>query len=286
MDNKTKRNNNEGRRLRKEKHSGLKLLAGALVLTGTCSALFYGVSSSVLAMELGKAESLPGASTVYSTPGRTEGTASEKAHYTVKEDSLANEKATANDLTLDEAAAIGVKLLEHLFETTLDDAYVYMSYYSGTETFPRAFWSGDVRMTGEQRTPDNTAYSFSIDAVTGEYMDASYSRRLQEDVALGADSSLSDSPDYKNLAQEFTKEKELLRTEVSKVEYNCQGYSDNDPDITFQVYGQDNDRVILTFSRYDKIFKGMITGSSLDITESASEGLSGEVENADALPAE
>lgn len=265
----------------------MKLLAAALAVTGTCSLLAFGISQSVLAMELGKTENVK---TQYPSVCQTETNTENKEtkrNYTVLDDSLYdNSQRLESQLTRDEAAEIGVKLVEELYDINLDGTYIYMGYMSGTETFPRAFWSGDIRLTGQERKPGDDGYSFMIDAVTGEYFSASSSRVLSDTVDLGLDASLEkDNSEFQAIVKSFVEQKQLLDTPVSKVLYNCQGYESNDPSITFDVYGEDGKRLLVTYSRYDKTFRGIGFNASLVISEKAFEDLEEKLnENAVIMP--
>lgn len=247
------------------------MMLSAAVITGVVAGTFFLVSNSAVAMEIGRTENFQ---TVYpeeqEVASDTLNTlkAQETLTCTILDDPLAGgEEPTANELTKEEAALIGVKMVEEIYEVNLDDAFVYMSYDASTGHYPRACWSGDIRMTDKKRTPGDTCYSFSIDAVTGEYHLTAYGRVLEVDVPLGADSSLKESDDFKDLAKSFVEEHQLLNAPVSKVEYNCQGYASNDPDITFYVYAEDGERVNITFSRYDKKVKGIMFEASIRIIE-------------------
>lgn len=250
----------------KRKKSGMGMLTLGLALTGICSVLFYGISSSVLAMELNKTETIP---TVYpvSAKEKTEITVP-PANFTLLDDALIeSHEAKSNELTKKEAAQTGVAMVEKLFGLDLDGAYVYMGYYEATEDFPRNSWSADIRLSDKERKPEDTSYSFSLDAVTGEFFTVSGSRTLNIKTELGMNSSLVNDTEFQNLVQKFVEDHQLLKAAVGRVEYNCQGYSSNDPDITFYVYDENGERVNITFSRYDKTFKGIEFESSIRITE-------------------
>lgn len=89
----------------------------------------------------------------------------------------------------------------------LEGAYVYMMYYPGTETFPRAFWSADV-LFEEAQKPESTRWGYMIDAVTGELFNIGYSRQLDANPPLGYDGALE--KDYSVYA-------ELARRKVESV---------------------------------------------------------------------
>lgn len=154
-----------------------------------------------------------------------------------------------------------------------EGANVYMSYDSGTVTFPRAFWDGDVRFGEEVKTDDDT-WHFFIDAVTGELFMLSCSETLDVDVQLGYDSSLENNYGvYAEAAKEIAERCDLVGGPVADVKYGSQGYGSNNPDITMEVYGENGQIANLTFSRYNQRFLGLITDTSRVITDRAMEDL-------------
>lgn len=194
-------------------------------------------------------------------------------------DSLNTGTPTDTDLTMEEAAEAGNQYLKNIFGLDLEGAYVYMHYYPGTATFPRAFWSGDVLFQKEQK-PESTRWTYMIDAVTGELFNICHSRRLEVNVPLGYDKALEkDYSIYAELARKKVEEWKLIDSPVEKVEYNCQGYSGNDPTIAVNVIGKNGEIINMDFSRYDQTFLGLITDSSRKVTESALENLFGEMES-------
>lgn len=205
-----------------------------------------------------------------------------KVNYTVNMDSLNTGTPTDTDLTMEEAAEAGAQYLRNIFGLDLEGAYVYMTYDPGTETFPRAFWSGDVLFQKEQ-TPESTRWTYIVDAVTGELFNIGHSRQLAVSVSLGYDAALEkDYQLYAELAKKKVEESELIDSPVDRVEYNCQGYSGNDPTIAVNVIGKNGEIVNMDFSRYDQTFLGLITDTSLKITESAFDSAVGEVETVEA----
>ena len=153
-----------------------------------------------------------------------------------------------------------------------------MMYNAGTETFPRAFWSADVLFEKEQ-TPESTRWNYMIDAVTGELFNISHGRQLDASPSLDYDAALEKNYGiYAELAKKKVEECRLLASPIDRVEYGCQGYGGNDPDISVEVIGENGEIVNMTFSRYDQTLLGIITDTSLRITESALEDVSGEFE--------
>ena len=109
-----------------------------------------------------------------------------------------------------------------------------------------------------------------IDAVTGELFHISRHIELDESVPLDLDAALkNDYHLYAELSQEKVEEWELMNSPVDRVEYNCQGYSGNNPTIAVDVIGENGEIINMSFSRYDNTFLGLITDSSRKITESA-----------------
>lgn len=277
----------------------LKLAAATAAIIGAGTILFYSVSEVTLAANEGKVETVattyqvPDSSeTVLPVQGEKEETKDEKkeanreekvkANYTVSLDSLNTGTPADTDLTMEEAAETGAQYLRNLFGLDLDGAYVYMSYFPGTQTFPRPFWSSDVLFQKEQK-PESTRWTYMIDAVTGELFDICYGRQLAVSVPLGYDAALEkDHSLYTELAKKKVEECRLTDSPVDRVEYNCQGYSGNDPTITVDVIAENGEIVNLTFSRYDQAFLGLITDTSRRVSESALEHLAGETENVEA----
>ena len=103
---------------------------------------------------------------------------------------------------------------------------------------------------------------------------------MEVNVPLGYDKALEkDYSIYAELARKKVEEWKLIDSPVEKVEYNCQGYSGNDPTIAVNVIGKNGEIINMDFSRYDQTFLGLITDSSRKVTESVLENLFGEMES-------
>lgn len=266
----------------------LKLTAATFAIIGAGTLLFNSAAEMALAANNGKVETVPTsyqvADSLEATLPKSEikGESGGKANYSVSMDSLNTGTPTDTDLTMEEAAEIGTQYLHKVFGLDLEGAYVYMSYNSGTETFPRAFWSGDVLFQKEQ-TPKSTRWGYMIDAVTGELFNIGYDRQLDVSVSLDYDAALEkDYSIYAELAKKKVEEYKLLDSSIDRVEYNCQGYAGNDPTIAVDVIGKNGEIVNMDFSRYDQTFLGLITDTSRKITESAFDSAVGEVESVEA----
>ena len=260
--------------------SYLKVAAAALLVSGIGAGVFGMAASAGAEKQLDSVEKIP---TSYQVPAVFSGpevpTAAEveevgtALQYQVAESSLNTGTPTETDLTMEEAAALGMKYLEDIMGFDKEGANVYMSYDSGTVTFPRAFWDGDVRFGEEVKTDDDT-WHFFIDAVTGELFMLSCSETLDVDVPLGYDSSLENNYGvYAEAAKEIAERCDLVGGPVADVKYGSQGYGSNNPDITMEVYGENGQIANLTFSRYNQRFLGLITDTSRVITDRAMEDL-------------
>ena len=261
----------------------LKLTAATLAIIGAGTIIFNSAAEVTLAANGGKVEKVPTSYQVSDSletalpQSEIKGESGGKANYSVSMDSLNTGTPTNVDLTMEEAAEAGTGYLRDIFGLDLEGAYVYMSYCPGTETFPRAFWSGDVLFQKEQ-TPESTRWTYMVDAVTGELFNIGYGRQLDVSVPLGLDAALEkDYSVYAELARKKTEECKLIDSPVDRVEYNCQGYSGNDPTIAVDVIGKNGEIVNMSFSRYDQMFLGFITDTSQKVTESALDNAVGEV---------
>lgn len=259
-----------------KQRKNLKLAAAAFAMIGAVTFLFHTAAKTAAAASLsGKEEikvSYP-VSTKEAAPKESEEKENGKVSCHVEMDSLNQGVPQEADLTMEEAAQTGVRCLEDIFEQDFTGANVFMMYESGTVTFQRAFWAGDV-LFGREQTPDAERWTFMLDAVTGELFTASYGKTLDVSVSLEPDYALeSDYGMYEKLARQFVKRCNLLQSPVSSVLYNCQGYSGNDPDASFDVVGEDGSVLNIVFSRYDQTLLGVGTDAERKIREASMENL-------------
>lgn len=260
-------------RKQNKKKTFVKTAALALTVIGISAMSFNMLSEAVMAAQLDRSSAIP---TVYNVTPSQEADVPEgyeKANYTLILEDY-SETPTSKDLTAEEAAELGAQMLWELYGADLEGAYVFMGYNSGTDTFNRPFWSGDVRFT-KDRKPSDFGYSFLLDAVTGDRFNVGQSKQLDVKTALGPDSSLSKNPSkYCDLATKAAQDYNIVHSDVASTEYNCQGYScNNNPDITIDVIGTNGERASVTFSRYNQELLGIIYDSSRKITESSLAGL-------------
>ena len=264
----------------RENRNYWKAAAAAVVMSGIGAGIFGMAASATAKAQLDSVQKIP---TSYQVPAVLSGpdvpTVSESKEtkttlqYHVLESELNTGTPTATDLTMEEAAALGMKYLEDIMGFDKEGVNVYMSYNSGTETFPRAFWDGDVRF-GELELTDDDIWGFSIDAVTGELFTIGCTETLDVDVPLGYDASLENNYGvYAEAAKELAERCNLVGSTVKEVKYGTQGYGSNNPEITMEVYGENGQMAILSFSRYNQRFLGLITDTSRVITHRAMEDL-------------
>ena len=254
----------------------LKMTAAACAMIGATTILFSMAAEAAVRAKSGQTEAV---STSYQVPDsretmlagteRKEESKKEEVNYHVSMDSLNTGTPGDIDMTMEEAARKGTDYLKAVFGLDLKGAYVYMMYNPGTITFPRAFWTGDVLFQKEQ-TPESTRWSFMVDAVTGELFMIGHSRKLDANPSLDYDAALEKNYSvYADLARKKAEECKLLDSPIDRVEYNCQGYSVNDPDITVDVIDEKGKIVTMSFSRYDQKFLGLFTDASKKISDSA-----------------
>lgn len=271
-------NQKMNRNTENKKESGKTILEAFAVITAV-TLLFSVLTESVLAKEIKKVEVIPTSYNVtpISTKENSVPDGYTKANYTVVADPLVNNKPTSKDMTMEEAAEIGAQRLWEIWGIDLDGATIYMSYEPVREDSPRATWSGDVRFG--PRTPETDGYYVTVDAVTGESFIASMGRTISENVPLGLDVALDKNPEeYEKLAWDLAEKLNFVDGKVASSEYNSQGYSGNDPDITIYVTGVNGGTAVLTFSRYDKEFTGLIYPKCFAINEIATEKMLEELE--------
>lgn len=252
----------------KHKNS-LKLFASAVAIIGIGAVIFNGTTDTVMAASLKSAETVPTNYQVPSTTAAAVPEGYEKAGYRVFMEDLSVDTPTAADLTMEEAAESGAQYLWKIYELDLEGANVAMMYSLGSGSFPRASWMGTVYFSDEW-TAETTHWTFWIDAVTGELFSVNYSEHLNVKTSLAADPSLETNFDsYAELTKKQVELCGLMSRPVSRVTYNGQGYTGNNPDVTFNAIGENGETVLMTFSRYNQKLLGITTDSLNKIRESS-----------------
>lgn len=249
-----KTNSSRGKRIR-------STVFAAALLIGASTVAFQGLTQMVMAAEYDKTDTIPTAYVSYAN--HSSGTAAQssvpegykKANYTVKDIDLEyymNQTPAGKDMSKGDAAEIGAQALWSVYGLNLEGQAVEMGYQPATDHFPRSSWYADVLMNGER------SYYFEVDSVTGELFAVGHSRTLDKNVSVAYDAALAKNPqEYAALARETAEKLNVVHSSVTAADYNCQGYSDNDPDITFVVKGENGELASMTFSRYDKALLGI-----------------------------
>lgn len=240
-------------------HVKKSVLAAAMII-GTSTMMFQGFTHVAAAVEYNKTNTIPTSYVSYMEQSSNTSESSlpegyKKANYTVKDIELAyykNQTPTSKDMAKEDAAEIGAQALWNVYGLSLEGQVVEMGYQSATESFPRSSWYADVLINGER------SYCFKVDSVTGELFSVCHSRTLDKNVSVAYDAALAKNPqEYAALAKETAEKLNVVHGAVAEVEYNCQGYSNNDPHITFVIKGENGELASMTFSRYDKALLGL-----------------------------
>lgn len=243
---------------KKRKNGTLKTMLAAALMVGAVSGIFYGGVQVAATAENTKTTTLP---TSYPMSINSSSTPEQvkipdgyvKPDYTVADNSLEyyrNTKPTANDISRDKAAEIGVQALWSAFELDLNGKTIEMGY-DPAEGITRAKWSGEYWIDG-QKGPDHEVYTFTVDAVTGEICQVVYGRILDVNADLGYDAQLAKNPsDIEAIAQKFAEKLGVVGGAVKSTTIHAQGYSYNDPNVSFRIVGENGQLATIGLSRYD-----------------------------------
>ncbi|WP_010269142.1 hypothetical protein [Paenibacillus senegalensis] len=241
---------------RKGENRGWKgTLTTAAVVIGTGTLLFQGLTHAAAAMEFKKINQVPtyyvtNTGNALSETGRNLPEGYQKASYTVDSIDLEfyqKQTPTSIDITREEAAELGAQALWEIFGVDLEGQRVELGYGPPTDSLPRSYWYADVYVDGELK------YYFDMDSVTGELFGIGRNRTLDENAGLGFDRELHKNPQkYEEMAKDLAEKYNVVNGAVQSVEYNSQGYSNNDPTITMHITGENGDLAMMTFSRYDQ----------------------------------
>lgn len=251
-----------------DKHFKKSVLAAAMII-GAGTMIFQGFTQVAAAVEYDKTNTVPTSYASYMDQSSDmaknnlpEGY--KKANYTVKDLDLEyyrNQTPTSKDMAKKDAAEIGAQALWSVYGLSLEGQVVEMGYQSTTDSCPRSTWYADVLVNGER------CYYFEVDSVTGELFGIGHSRTLNKNVSLAFDAALDKNPqEYAALAKETAEKLNVVHGAVAAAEYNGQGYSDNDPTISFNIKGENGEVALMTFSRYDKALLGIGYSASYKYT--------------------
>lgn len=243
-----KTNRSEGKHVKKS------VLAASMII-GASTMMFQGFTQVAAAAEYNKTNTVPTSYVSYmdqssSTAKNSLPEGYKKANYTVRDIDLEyyrNQTPTSKDMAKKDATEIGAQALWSVYGLSLEGQVIEMGYHPATTDLPRSSWHGNVLIDGK------LDYGFDVDSVTGELFGVTHSRTLHKNVSVAYDAALAKNPqEYAALAKKTAEKLNVVHGTVASVEYNCQGYGNNDPDITFNIKGENGEVASMTFSRYDK----------------------------------
>jgi hypothetical protein len=247
------------RRLLEGKKS-VKSVLTAAVLIGASTLLFQNLAYAAANAELSKANTVP---TSYVSDKKEASENTEKslpegykhAEFKVSKNDLEyyqKQSPTSKDITMEEAAEICAQTLWEIFKVSLKGQEIRMGYAAATESLPRSNWNADVYIDGV------LTYHSLIDSITGEILGVGQIRTLKGKVSVAFDKELDKNPqEYLKLAEKTAEKLDVVHGKVKSVEYNGQGYSNNDPTISVDITGENGEIALMTFSRYDKALLGI-----------------------------
>ena len=265
-------------------HVQKSVLAAAMII-GASTMIFQGFTQVAAAGEYNKTNTIPTSYVSYmdqssSTVKNSLPEGYKKANYTVRDIDLEyyrNQKPTSKDMAKKNAAEIGAQALWSVYGLSLEGQVVEMGYQSATDSIPRSRWYADVLINGER------SYCFEVDSVTGEIFAVNHCRALDKNVSVAYDAALAKNPqEYAALAKKTAEKLNVVHGAVVSVEYNCQGYRNNDPDITFNIKGENGEVASMTFSRYDKALLAVSYNSGYQYTLKTTERIEQETKDRDA----
>lgn len=273
-----KTNRSEGKHVKKS------VLAATLII-GTSTMMFQGFTQVSTAAEYNKTNTVPTSYVSYVNQSSNTAKNSlpegyKKANYTVRNIDLEyyrNQTPTSKDMAKKDAAEIGAQALWSVYGLSLKGQVVEMGYQSATDSIPRSTWYADVLINGKR------SYSFEVDSVTGDLFSVTRSRTLDKNVSVAYDAALAKNPqEYAALTKKTAEKLNVVHGAVASVAYNCQGYSNNDPDITFNIKGENGEVASMTFSRYDKALLAVSYNAEYQYTLKTIERIEQEIKDRDA----
>lgn len=266
------------------KHAKKSVLAAAMII-GASTLMFQGLTQAAAATVYNKTNTVPTSYVSYvkqptNTAENSLPEGYKKANYTVGDIDLEyyrNQTPTSKDMDKKNAAEIGAQALWSVYEQSLEGKVIEMGYHTATEDIPRSTWDANVLINGE------LSYWFEVDSVTGDLFSVIRSRTLDKKVSVAYDAALAKNPqEYAKLAKKTAEKLNVVHGAVASVEYNCQGYKNNDPDITFNIKGENGEVASMTFSRYDKALLAISYNAQYQYTLKTMEKIEKKVKDKDA----
>lgn len=269
-----KKNRLEGKRVKNS-------IITAFMIMGASTMMFQGFTQVATAAEYNKTNMVPTSYDKQLTDTKKNSLPDgyKKANYTVKDIDLPfyrSQTPTNKDISKKDAAEIGAQALWSIYGLSIEGQVIEMGYQPATENIPRSTWCADVLINGV------ISYGFEVDSVTGEIFSVIHSRTLNKKVSVGYDSSLAENTsEYAELAKKTAEKFNVVHGAVASVEYNCQGFANDDPNITFNIKGENGEVASMTFSRYDKALLSISYNAEFQYTLKTIEKLDEEMKRMD-----
>lgn len=229
-----------------------KAAFGTIAVIAVCTLVFSGITQAAKAALVNQTKTIPTTYLEKTSPAQPQEIPPGyvKAAYQVKL-SAYSEKPVAKDMSMQEAAELGAQNLWRFFQVNLNGKTIEMSYIPNSSFNPRAEWQGIIF---EGEIP---AYSFLVDAVTGEHRSIVQSKYFSGKISTGMDKSLlKNHEQYAALARAAAEKFQLVSGKIVTAEYSSQGYtsykSGVNPDITMRVKSDTGQEAQITFSRYNQ----------------------------------
>lgn len=244
-----------------ERKSLIKTVLAAVLVIGSSTLLFQGLALAATKLEFNNTNTIPtsyASSVTVSTKSKENSVPDgyKKADYKVGKIDLEyyrGQTPTDKDMTGEEAAENSAQALWEIYGLDLEGQKILMGYSQATENLPRSNWNADVYIDGVLK------FSLCVDSVTGELFSIGQLRTLKEKVSVSFDKELDKNPqEYVELAKSTAEKFNVVHSAVKSVEYNGQGYANNDPSISIDVKGENGEVALMDFSRYDKALLGII----------------------------
>ncbi|MEN6328655.1 MAG: hypothetical protein ABFD18_20920 [Syntrophomonas sp.] len=230
-----------------------KTVLGTVAAIGICTLGFSGMSQVVEASAVNQTKTIP---TKYSTavnqaqPNQVPA-GYVKAAYQTKLSEFSGQPGI-QDLSMEKAAEIGAQNLWKFFGVDLTGKTIDMSYYTPTDSSPRAQWEGIIFIN---KVP---SYSFSVDAITGEYRTVGQEKYWTGNINTGMDKELIENHgQYAALAKKVAEKFQVVSGQIVSVQYAGQGMSSFkdvgvNSDISMIVKSDNGQQAQLKFSRYNQ----------------------------------
>lgn len=244
----------------------IKTFLSTVLIIGIITMIFKGVVQIVLSTEINKLDSTDiSHSSFLNLENNTEVQESYvKSNYKI----IYLSEPTSLDISLEEAAEIGVQNLYLAFGVDMNDKVLEMKY---TPAYPskRPKWEGICWVNGKKESFNSMVelYSFSIDTISGEMFEINHERVLSEedtnrDLGIrkpdGLDFSQFATKEYENLAKELSINLGAIQSKVKIAKFNDYvSFPNNDIGLYIDVTGENGEYARLAFSAYDKELIGI-----------------------------